>query len=122
MSIVQRIRALLSLPKLEDEIQDELRSHIEIRIENNIAAGMTPEEARRDALLRFGNPTAIKERVVAEDAALLIPTIAADVRYAFRQLLRNGGFAITAILPLAPVIAPPTALFSTFHPAFLRPL
>lgn len=94
-------RALFSLPKVTDDIQDELISHIEMRTDANIAAGMTPEEARRDALLRFGNPAVIKEQVAAEAAAMAILGIAAHVKYAFRQLFRNRGFATTAILTLA---------------------
>jgi hypothetical protein len=63
MSILRRISNLFSRPKLQQEIDAELRSHIDMRIEDNIAAGMSPGEARRDALQRFGNPTSINERV-----------------------------------------------------------
>ncbi len=122
MSIVHRIRALFSLPKVTDDIQDELSSHIEMRTEANIAAGMTPEEARRDALLRFGNPAVIKEQVVAEAAAMSILGITPHVKYAFRQLFRNRGFATTAILTLALGIGATTGIFSVLDAWILRPL
>ena len=54
---------------LDREIEDELREHLQMRIDDNIAKGMSPEQAARDARLRFGNPTVLKERVEAEDAA-----------------------------------------------------
>src|SRR5258708_27114326 len=92
MSILRRISNLLSREKLEQEIQDEFRSHIDMRTTQNIAAGMNPEQARRDALVRFGNPTLMKEKVVAQDAALTFESLGADVRYSFRQLLRNREF------------------------------
>ena len=74
MSILRRISNLFSRPKLGREIDAELQSHIEMRIEDNLAAGMSPGEARRDALHRFGNPTAINEHVTAADASLIWTT------------------------------------------------
>jgi len=68
MATFRRISNLFSRSKLEREIQDELRSHLDMRTAENIAAGMTPERAHRDALLRFGNLALMKERMVAEDA------------------------------------------------------
>ena len=55
---------------MEREIDEELRSHLEMRAEDNMAQGMTKEEASRDARLRFGNPVALKESVQAMDVAL----------------------------------------------------
>ena len=72
MSLFRRLTNLFSRGKLEQEIQDEIRSHIDMRTTQNIAAGISPEEIHRDALLRFGNPTPMKERVVAQDATLTL--------------------------------------------------
>ena len=88
MSLSRRIANLFSRSKVEREIDAELRSHIEMRIEDNIAGGMSPERARRDALLRFGNPALMKERVAGADTALNLDSVWADVRYAFRQMRR----------------------------------
>ena len=56
--------------QIDAEIDAELESHIEMRTEDNLAAGMTPEQARRGALLRFGNPVIAKEKAVGSDAML----------------------------------------------------
>jgi putative ABC transport system permease protein len=122
MSLFRRISNLFSRGKLEREVQDELRSHLDMRTAENIAAGMTPEQAHRDALLRFGNPALMKERIVAEDASLTLETLFADVRYALRQLVRNRGFAVIAILTLALGIGATTGIFSILNAWIIQPL
>jgi predicted permease len=122
MSLFRRISNLFSRGNLEREIQDELRSHLDMRTAENVAAGMTPEQAHRDALLRFGNPALMKERIVAEDAALTLESLFADVRYALRQLVRNRGFAVIAILTLALGIGATTGIFSILNAWIIQPL
>ena len=61
MSVVRRILNLFSPSKLAEEIDAEIRSHIEMRVADNIANGMAPEEARRNAVRRFGNPALTKQ-------------------------------------------------------------
>jgi hypothetical protein len=97
MSVVRRMANLLRRSRIGPDIDAELQAHIELRTEDNLAAGMSPDEARRDALVRFGNRTVTKERVAAVDAALLISSIGSDIRYALRQLIKNPGFALAAI-------------------------
>ena len=60
MSLFRRISNLFSRSMVEREIDAEVQSHIEMRTADNIASGMSPEEAGRDALLKFGNPTVMK--------------------------------------------------------------
>src|SRR5580692_8313629 len=122
MSLFRRISNLFSRSRVDREIEAELKSHIEMRIEDSIAEGMSPEEARRDAVLRFGNPAATKERVMAADAALTLESIAMDVRFAFRRLTKSPGFAVTAILTFALGIGATTAIFSTAYALLLRSL
>jgi len=107
---------------MDREIDAEIKSHLAMRIEDNIASGMPPDQARRDALLRFGNPTVTKERVTASDAALTLESIGMDVRYAFRRLAKSPGFSITAILTLALGIGATTAIFSCAYALLLRSL
>jgi len=122
MSLIRRIANLRTRSKIDREIEEEIRAHMKMREEDNRAAGMSPLEARRDALLRFGNPVVTRERVSEADAALGLDSFGADVRYAFRQLRRSPGFACTAILILALGIGACTAIFSAIKPILLDSL
>jgi predicted permease len=115
MSIFGRISNLFSRSSLDREIESELQSHIELRIEDNLAHGMSPEHARRDALARFGNPTATKEHVVFADAAVVLGSVWDDTRYAFRQLRKSPGFATTTVLTLAIGIGANLAIFQLLY-------
>src|SRR5437764_14253662 len=101
MAMLQRIRNLFSRIEIDRDIDAELQTHIEMRTEDNIAKGMSPEQARREALIRFGNPTSTRERVAKIDVMMVIDSIWADIRFSCRHLIRNPGFAITATLVLA---------------------
>jgi macrolide transport system ATP-binding/permease protein len=122
MPIFRRITNLFSRDKVEREIDAELKSHIEMRIEDNLAAGMSRREARRNALVRFGNPGAVHERTAEADATLYLAGAVADVRYAFRQLYKNPGFTVTAISVLALGIAASVAIFAFVDAALIKPL
>ncbi len=122
MSLVRRIANLRTRSKVDREIEEEIHAHMQMREEDNRAAGMSPREARRDALLRFGNPVVTRERVAEADAALGLESLGADVHYAFRQLRRSPGFACTAILILALGIGACTAIFSAIKPILLDSL
>jgi putative ABC transport system permease protein len=93
-----------------------------MRTGDNVAAGMSPEAARRNARLRFGNPTVMKERVTATDAALGLDNCFRDLKYAIRQVERSRVFALTVIVTLALGIGATTAIFSVMDAVLLRPL
>ena len=122
MPLGRRIANLFSRSRIQQDIDAELRSHIDMRTADNIANGMSPEEARRDALLRFGNPTAITERTTSADTTLTLASIAADIRFSARQLRKSPGFAWTSILTLALGIGACTAIFSAIKPILIDPL
>ncbi len=122
MPIMNRIANLFRRSRVESEIAAELESHLALRIEDNLAAGMSSAEARRDALLRFGNRTATRENVTAADSALSLDRFWFDLRYATRQLIKSPGFAFTAIITLAVAIAANAVVFSILNALVLRPL
>jgi putative ABC transport system permease protein len=122
MAIFRRIMNMFRRSRVDREIEAELQAHLALRIDDNLAAGMPAAEARRDALLRFGNPTLTREKVAAVDANLGFGSLWRNVHFALRQLRRSPGFALTAVLALALGIGPTVAIFSIIWATFLAPL
>ena len=122
MALLRRISNLFSRSKVDREIDDEFRFHVEMRMEENMAAGMPAEEARRDAMLRFGNLSSTKEHVAEADVAMTLHSIWSDARFGWRQLRKNPGFSWTAILVLALGMCASVAIFAFVDAVLIRPL
>jgi predicted permease len=116
-----RLRFLFTRRKT-DELEEELRFHVERSVEQNIAAGMTAEEARRQAMIEFGGVERTREQTFEQRPGWWMGTVAQDVRYALRGFKRNGVFTVTVIATLAVGIGTTTAVFSVVDRILFRPL
>jgi predicted permease len=106
----------------DQERARELDAHIEIETDENIARGMTPQQARCAATRKLGNATLIREEIYRMNSIGFLDTLSRDLKYGFHMLRRNPGFAATAILTLALGIGANTAIFSIIDAVMLRML
>jgi putative ABC transport system permease protein len=100
----------------------EMGAHLQCEVDENVARGMSNEEARRQAYLKFGSPTRVREEIWQMNSVAWVENLLRDVRYAWRTLLRNPGYALVAVLTLGLGIGASTAIFTVINGVLLRPL
>ncbi len=120
-SLPARLRSFLHPNQADQELKEELREHLEQQIKENVAKGMSPEEARYAALRTLGGITQIEQQCRDARGGNVIEDFFQDLRYGFRQLVRSPGFSALAILCLTLGIGANAAVFSWVEGILFRP-
>jgi putative ABC transport system permease protein len=106
----------------DQRLQEEIAEHLALQVEENLRAGMSPAEARRQAALKLGAAQAIREHHNAEQGLPFAENFLVDLRYAFRMLYRSPGFSLIAIATMALGVGATTAIYSVIDATLLHPL
>jgi predicted permease len=119
---IRRLTGTLNPSRREREMAAEFESHLQLHIDDNMAAGLSPAEARRQALLKFGPVEAVKEQYRDRGGFPFVTRIAQDLRFAARLLRKAPAFSVTAIVTIALGVGVNAAIFTVLNAAALRAL
>src|SRR5215813_740698 len=117
-----RFKGLFWKDARERELADELESHLQMHIDDNIRAGMAPQEAKRVAVMKLGGIDQTKEAYRDRSTIPFLESVVQDLRFTLRQLRKNPAFTITAITMVALGIGASVAIFAFVDAALLKPL
>src|SRR6516164_6183232 len=117
-----RFQTLFRRNRWDQQLKDEIQFHLDQQIAENLAAGMSPQDARYAAMRNFGNPTFLKEETRDTWGWRWLEQVAEDLRYAARMLRKSPGFTATVVITLAFGVGVNTAMFSLLNGWLLRPL
>ena len=120
--VASRVRALVQKRRLDAEMDEELQLHVELKTQRNLEAGLSPDEARRRALLEFGTVESIREQCRDQRGVRWLEQLAQDLRYGARMLARNPGFTAVAGLTLALGIGVNATMFTALQTLLNRAL
>ena len=117
-----RLRSLFRRERIDQELEDKLRDHVERKTEDYVGRGLAPGEARHQALLDVGGVEQTKEKCRDMRGLAWLESVWQVLRFGFRLLAKKPGFTALAIFPLAVGTATNTAVFTAFNATALRPI